>query len=132
LLPPYQEHHDTTRIPNNHPPNVLLNKCSEQADKQYDILHESRHEGVRPSPGEVNGIFEASNLGFIDMNSVLDRPIHDFLKVPASMTGVEVRVRDLVSLHPVPCDHRRVGIAHNILPYQFDAVIWTVTVFHKQ
>jgi hypothetical protein len=108
---------------NNHPPKVLLDMCSDQADKQYDIPHASRREGVRSNPGEVDGIFEASNLGFLDMDGVFDRPIHEFLKVPTSMTGVEVRVRIRASLHPVPCDHCRVGIAHDLLPYHFDAMI---------
>jgi hypothetical protein len=106
---------------NNHSPKVFLNMCNDQADKQYDIPHASRRVGVRS--GEVDGIFVANNFGFFDMDSVFDRPIHEFLKVPTSMTGVEVRVRIRVPLHPVPCDHRRVGIAHDILPNHFDAMI---------
>jgi hypothetical protein len=57
------------------------------------------------------------------MNRVVDSPIQDFLEVPALMTGVEVWVRVFVILHPVPCDHRHVGIAHDILSDRFDAVI---------
>jgi hypothetical protein len=118
---------------NNHPPPIIfLNKCSQQAGKQYDIPYASRKWCDGPGPGEVNRIFGATDLGFIDIDRVFDRPISDFLKVPASMTSVEVRVRDRVSLHPVPCDHRHISIAHNILPHHFDAVIWTVTVYHKQ
>jgi hypothetical protein len=76
--------------------------------------------------GEVNRIFRARNLGFIDMNCILDSPIQDFLIVPALVAGVEVGVWGMVSLNPVPCDHRHVGIAHGILSDHFDAVICDV------
>jgi hypothetical protein len=69
---------------------------------------------------EVNRILPPSNLGSVTM---LDSPIHDFLKFPTCMKGVEVRVGFVVVLYPVPSDHRDIGIAHQRLPDQFDAVI---------
>jgi len=51
---------------------------------------------------EVNRVWVASDLGFSEVDGVFDRPIPDFVKVPASMTGVEVRVRGRLSLNPVP------------------------------
>jgi hypothetical protein len=79
---------------------------------------------------DVNCIFEASNLGFIDMNSVLCSPIQDFLVVPALVAGVEVRVWDSMSLNPIPCYHRHIGVAHDILPDHFNAMI--CNVYDKQ
>jgi hypothetical protein len=64
------------------------------------------------------------------MNSVLDTPIQDFLVVPALVAGVEVRVWGFESLNPVPCYHRHIGIAHDVLPDHFDTMI--CNVYDKQ
>jgi len=69
---------------------------------------------------EVDRILHASNLGSISM---LDSPIHNVLEFPACMTGIEVRVGFRVVLYPVPRDHHDLGITHDRLPNQFDAVI---------
>jgi hypothetical protein len=78
----------------------------------------------------VNCIFETSNLGSIDMDSVLDTPIQDFLVVPALVAGVEVGVRGFESLNPVPCYHRHIGSAHDALPDHFNAMI--CNIYNKQ
>jgi hypothetical protein len=86
----------------------------------YDLLPQDTSYHVLLREREVDRILQASNLGSITM---LDSPVHDFLKLPAFMTGVEVRVGSRVVLYPVPCDHHDLGIARDRLPDQFDAVI---------
>lgn len=57
---------------------------------------------------------------------MLDSPIHDFLVVPALVASVEIRPWVFVSLNPVPCYHRHVGIAHDGLPDHFNTMICDV------
>jgi hypothetical protein len=81
------------------------------SDTSYIVLMRER---------EVDRVLHASNRGSISM---LVSPIHDVLKFPTCMTGVEVGVGFCVVLYPVPSDHHGFGIAHDRLPDQFDAVI---------
>lgn len=86
-------------------------RCLITQDASYTVLMRER---------EINRILHPSNLGSISM---FHSPVHDVLKFPTCMTGVEVGVGLFVVLHPVPHDRRNLGMAHNRLPDQFDAVI---------